>query len=465
MQTIDAKINSNRLYAKTLLTPKESVVNKYADFLQGVPKTIVVDVDSTLKKVEMHTHFKRLNLTSEQNMSVNNANVNLTYFIVENYFSFDSSYLFSHKKLEAEVKQKGVFNLLGAYASELNVDLTKYPSQLPFDKFSAELAGDAQSLVGSVKTEQLMLDIKSKDYKEFLLHMNSETLALSSFTQLPEMLQKNNLSIKADAVLNISPFSMIGEFSSKGLYSSVDGSINLDKKSQLMLQKFIPNSNQRFFKKYPMQKFSPLKFVYYNEDEKIVLNIDVKMFDVTLFKKGSAFNGFGNFGFESFKVKGDTSDKQITLSTNIQSLNATLLEFDLINSDADIFLDAQANIEATLNYSEKIEIKSRLNIPWLSAKVDTKTTYRVENIYIESTMTQSDISIDKYSLDFMNHTFYSHKKSKISFDEQNILNLKEFWIYDNLLLTGLLNPMEMKGELRIKSDKFKYEAKEANVKC
>ncbi|WP_415397799.1 translocation/assembly module TamB domain-containing protein [Sulfurimonas sp. CS5] len=460
---IDAKIDSNILYAKTLLTPEESVAKKYFEFLQGVPKIISVDVEATLQKVFMSTHLNHLSFTADQNVNLSNADINLTYFINENYFSFESSYFFSHEKLEAEVKQKGLFNSLGAYSSDLSADLTKYPSQLPFDNFSAELAGDADSLIGSIKTEQLKLDIKSNDYKEFLVHVNSEALALSSISQLPEMLQKNTLSINADAVVAISPFSLVGEFSTKGLFCSLDGSVELDNSTQLVVAQMNPKLESEIFKKYPMDKFSPLKFVYYNEDEKTVLNLGAKMLDVTLFKRGSALNGFGNLGSESFKVKGDISDKNITLNANIQSLNAMLSEFDLINSDDDVLLDAQAKIEAIVSFSKNVQIKGRLHMPWLSAKVDTKTTYRAENLYLEATMIDSEITIDKYSLDFMNHMIYSQKKSKISFDENKTLELKEFWIYDNLLVTGFFNPMNIKGDLRIKSDMFKYEGKEANV--
>lgn len=461
--TIDARIDANRLYAKTLLTPEASLGKKYFDSIQGVPKTMAIDVDATLKKVEMRTHFNSLSLAQEQSVSLSNVDVNLTYFINENYFSFETSYLFSHEKLEAELKQKGIFNTLGAYSSELSAKLKKYPPELPFDKFSAELAGDAHSLIASIKTKQLKLDIKSKDYNEFLVHASSEALGLSSISELPKMLQKNTLSVKADAVVAISPFSLVGEFSSEGLYCSLDGSVELDKNRELVIANIHPKAESEIFKDYPINKFSPLKLIYHNEDENTLLNLDAKMFDVTLFKKGSVINGSGNFGSESFKVKGNIAEKNIKLSTNIDSLNASMLEFGLVKPDAEVFIDAKANIETSVNFSDKMQIKTRLNMPWLSAKVDTKTTYRVENFYLETSMIDKDITIDKYSFDFMNHTLYSKKKSKISFDENKTLKLKEFWIYDNLLLRGFFKPMEMKGNLRIKSDRFKYDSKEGNV--
>ncbi|QOY51809.1 translocation/assembly module TamB domain-containing protein [Candidatus Sulfurimonas baltica] len=464
--TIDATIDSNRLYAKTLVTPKVSVAKKYLGFLQGVAKTIAIDVDASLQKIFMRTHFNRLSLSADQNISVGNADVNLTYFTKEEYFSFDSSYTLSYQEFEAEAKQNGLFNNYGAYFSELSADLTKYPPQLPFKSFEAEFAGDAESLAGSIKTKQLKLDIKSKDYKEFLLHVDSKALALSSISQLPDMLKKNIIAFNADAVVVTSPFSLIGTFSTKGLYCSAEGNIALDNISQLFSAQVYPKLESEIFKTYPIEMFSPLEFIYYNEDEKAVLNIYANMFDLTLFKNGTSLNGLGHFGSQSFDVNGKISEKNdanISLSANIPSLNALLSEFGVVKSQEGVFFDAEANIKASVNFSKNMEIKSRLHIPWFITKVDTKTAYTVENLYLESTMTDKDITIEKYSLDFRNHNFNSQKKSKISFDDNATLELKEFWIYDNLLVTGLFNPLLMKGDLQIKSDAFKYEGKEANV--
>ncbi|QOY54840.1 translocation/assembly module TamB domain-containing protein [Candidatus Sulfurimonas marisnigri] len=464
--TIDGKIDSSRLYAKTLVTPKASVTKKYLGFLEGVAKTIAIDVDASLQKIFMRTHFNRLGFSADQNIRVGNADVNLTYFTKEEYVSLDSSYTLSYQEFEAEVKQNGIFSYFGAYFSELSAELTKYPQQLPFKRFSAEFAGDTESLAGKIKTEQFNLNINSKDYKEFMLHVDSKALALSSISQLPDMLKKHTLTVNADAVIAISPFSLIGTFNTQGLYCSAEGNIALDGSSQLFFAQLYPKLELEIFKSYPADMFSPLEFIYYNEDEKAVLNLDANMFGLTLFKSGTSLNGLGNFGSQSFDVKGGISDKNdanITLSANIPSLNTLLSEFGLVKPEDGIFFDAEAKIEASVDFSENMQIKSRLHIPWSIARVDTKTAYTVENIYFEATTTNRDITIEQYTLDFKNHNFNSQKKSKISFDNNATLKLKEFWIYDNLLVTGLFNPVQMKGDLQIKSDMFKYEGKEASV--
>ncbi|MCW8896072.1 translocation/assembly module TamB domain-containing protein [Sulfurimonas sp.] len=450
--TMKGSIKQNRLLAKTFVTPKTSIVKK-----------IAIDVDASLQKVLMRTHLNHLSLSTDQNISIGNADVTLTYFIKEDYFSFESSYMFFHQELEAEVKQNGIFNSLGTYTTELSANLRKYPPQIPFDKFSAEVSGDTESMAGNIKAQHLNLDIKSKDYKEFLLHVESKALALSSISELPDVLKEDAVAVNVDAVLAMSPFSLTGTFTTKGVYCSVDGNVELDKSSQLVVAQIHPKLESEIFKEYPIDKFSPLKFVYYSEDEKTVLNLDAKMLDVTLFKSGQTLSGLGNLGSESFEVKGDISDKNIILNAKIASINALLSEFGLSKPEEGVLFDAEANIEASVDFSKNIEIKSRLHVPWFITKIDTKTTYRGENLYLEATMVDNNISIEQYSFDFMNHNFSSQKKSKISFDENITLNLKEFWIYDNLLVTGLFNPVEMKGDVRIKSDMFRYEGKEANV--
>ncbi|PNV82720.1 MAG: hypothetical protein C0627_08775 [Sulfurimonas sp.] len=63
----------------------------------------------------------------------------------------------------------------------------------------------------------------------------------------------------------------------------------------------------------------------------------------------------------------------------------------------------------------------------------------------------------------MEHKIYSNKASKIDINENGDIELKEFWVYDNLLVKGALKPADMSADVSIKSDGFNYISDDANV--
>jgi translocation and assembly module TamB len=227
-----------------------------------------------------------------------------------------------------------------------------------------------------------------------------------------------------------------------------------------------PKPASTLWNEYPIEKFSPLNFVYYSDGKQDMLNLDANLLNLTLFKTGSTLNGWGNIGSGYFETHGaiaDTQDTRLDLSANIPSIHTLMSEFGLTSPDDDLYLDARADINATVSLAEKMRIKSRVHLPWYNIQTDTQTRYQGEDVYLESTLVDNKISIDRYDLNVKGHHIYSQRPSRIAFDANGTLRFKEFWIYDNLLLSGSLNPAHMEGKLRLQSKRFNYEGKEGNV--
>jgi len=463
---IEGRIKSNHLLAKSFITPEKSISSKYLSFLEGLPKTYTLDLDASLEKVVISTKLDKVSLSAEQNLSLQNTALTLNYFVEEKYFSLDTSYSLSYREFEADVKQKALFTASGAYSSDLNATLTKQPIELPFKRLVAEFSGDTEYITAALKAGPLEFGLLSKEYQQFVLHAKSNKLSLSFITALPERLRKNILSLKADAILDISPFSLKGALASQGEFSKINGAFEIDTKSKLFQATLHPKPESEIWGSYPLEKFSPMNFVYYDSDETTLLNSDANMLNITLFKKAQEINGWGNMGSAYFDTQGSLADeekKHITLLAKIPSVHTFLEELVAKTSTDTLFFDAEADINATLTLSPNISLNSRITMPWLVIKPDEKTSYLGENLYIDSRLDEKELTINEYKISILNNEIYSKRASTISLDDNSSINLKEFWIYDSLLLNGYYNPTEGQGNLHLKSNRFNYESKEGNV--
>ncbi len=462
---IQGDIRSNRLYAKSSLTPRASLVKKYLGSLQGLEKTLTLDLEAGMQEIVMHTRVEHLNL-KEQNASLHNADITLTYLIKEGYFTFDSSYGLSYGELSTKIGHTGVFTAMGVYASQLKATVTRTPFALPFTNLRSEVSGDKEGMIGRLYAGPLEFELEGEGYERFNIHAKSKALPLSFIPNLPALLKQNSIAIRADALLNTAPFSLKGSFDTEGPYSAVEGSFELDKEEQLYLSTLTPKPESTLWKKYPLEQFSPLELVYYNHDKRSILNLDTGMANLTLFKKDTALNGWGNIGSGHFDTYGriaDANDTRLSVTADIPSVHALISEFGFKNPEENLLFDAHADINATVTLTDKVRVKTRVRLPWYILQLDTQRSYQGEDVYLESTLIDQNITIDSYDLNIKDHHVYSQRPSHIAFDTNGSLLLKEFWVYDDLLLSGRLDPVRMEGNLNLRSDRFRYEGKEGNV--
>ena len=462
---IEGKIKSNRLIAKSFITPEKSITSEYLGFLEGLPQSYTLDLDASLESLCINTQLNTLRLSADKNLTLQNIALDLRYFIKENSFNLDTSYSLSYSEFEANVEQKALFTPSGVYSTELNATLTKQPFELPFKALHAKISGDTQNMRATLQAGPLEFTMLGKEYKEFVIDAKSDRLALSFIPILPELLKKNVLSLKADAILDLSPFSLKGSLLLEGKFSKITTSFEIDEKSKLLQATLYPKSESEIFKSYPIEKFSPLKLVYYKSDKTELFNADANMAGLTLFKKGKEINGWGNIGSSYFETEKNLlyGQEEVTFLAKIPSIKKLLEEFTAKNSSDTLLIDGEADIKATLSFSQKISLTSSLHMPWLMVKVDEKTSYSAQNIYIKSTLYENKIQIDEYTMRALEHDIYSKRASQISFKQNATIELKEFWIYDTLLLNGSYNLAKEQGKLRLRSNRFNYKGEEGNV--
>lgn len=435
----------------------------YLDFLQAIPAVLRVKLEATPKEVLLKADLKNLALTQAEELNAKNIQLSLSYFIEGNYFQADISYLLGYLDFEAKAKQSVLFTPQGAYESTLRATLVKSSLKLPFESLSAQMQGNTEDFSCDISAGSINAFVRGEGYDTFTIEAKSKRLELSFLENFPSVVRENSIELTADARLDVFPFLLRGTIRSKGLYSKMNTSFEIDKKSALYQATIHPKPAMK--KKYKMKHFLPMKVFLYDTNNSDILNLDAGLLNLTLFKTEDFIQGWGNLTSAAFTVEGNLareSGRKVSVFANIPSLGGFVSKLSP-PSEEEFFYDAEANIHVDISFKEKIEVQSHIDLPWYVIKPDSQTTYTGGNVFLESSLSGNEITIERYRADFMKQNIYSKKPSKLSFNPKGEIKLEEFWVYDNLLLQGDLNPLAMEGHLRMQSKGFKYEGKDANV--
>ncbi len=463
---IDGRVHKNRLSAQMLITPDTRLKEQYLASIQELPESFACTLDANEEKVSLQSRLEKISLNEKADTQLHDVDINLSYLYKEGSFDAEARYRIASNGFEAKVLQTALFTFEGDYTTRLNAHLVQQPFDLPFEKIEAVISGNADALKGHLKAGEIELQVQSKDYEKFAVQAHSKRLSLSFLSEAPETIRDEFLSFKSDALLHTAPFSLKGKVEVNTPFGTLKGDYRADSAGQVFKALVRPNREHALLSPFPLEKFSPVKIDYRTKEAKSTLGLDAKKLQLQIIKKGTQLHGFGNLGSGSLSATGKVSDGGVSalkVSARIPSVDAFVKEFELRDEKEAVFFDAQADINTTVDFSKDLILKSRLHLPWYLIRPDSQTLYKGEDLYLESTLEDKNLSIDRYSLNLMDHKVYSERPSTLSLDDKGNILFKEFWIYDKLLLTGTLNPSLMQGELRLKSDTFHYEGKEGNL--
>jgi len=461
--TMNGAIESNRLKAKMLLTPSKNLYETHLSLFKGIAKTFPISIDTDLSQASFEIEFENIFLQANNNLALSNVKINLDYFISENYFTLETEYKLSYNSFESQVAQTAIFTPLGEYYSELNASILKASTQLPFKTFKAQIAGNSSDMTASLDTPKIHFELLGREYESFIIRGMNQPLCLAFSGS--EFFKNDILKFHIQALLTRSPFAISGKLSIEDMYAQLEGNFESYGANILALAKVQAKPQSALYKKYKLDLFSPLWLVFYGNEKKAFMNADANLLNISLLKEDDLLTGWGNLAQNFFEISGDISQNtpQFLLNTNIPSLNTTLEEFSLNYDIHNGFYDAEVDINATITLADKIEVDTKINIPWYVIQTDSQTKYHSQNLFAHLRISDNEIDVLKYNIPFSKYIIKSDRPSKIFYKQNAAIEFKEFWIYDNLKLTGVFNAQEMQGDLQLKSNAFEYNGNEGNI--
>ena len=381
-------------------------------------------------------------------------------------YAFKETNVSVQTDLQVSINPSGIQKIKGNIAL-LNLALNKEAVKLPFKKINANISGNTKGVTIKLQAGPIDFYASSKDYEYFTIQAEQKNLSLAFLDFLPEQLKKDKVSFTTKADMHISPFSIKAKFKADDEYLTLDAQVSLEQNTILSSATLHAKLENELYEKYPLKLFSPMKIDYKKIPSSEEIHIDANLLHATLLRNNSYINGFGTLGSSKFTLSTQTDknkDTIISLNTKTPSIDTLLSELQLTKEGEDSILhDGEVDINSTIVLGDTLLIKNDIFMPWYTITQDSESKYLVENIVLSTEYKDKTFTLNTYEAKYMQHKFYADKPSTFIMDANQTIQIKEFWIFDNLLTSGFLNTSKNTLNLHIKSDKFRYEGEDANL--
>lgn len=416
--TFEGEIKENVLRGKSLLELSRETEKKYIDFLEYNPKKLLLDVVIDAKKIDLHTTLKNATIKDFSDFSIADAKVHFSYLLEEGKFSVDTTYGARHEEYEVKIKQNIFVDANFEVHSKLEANISDKKNRLPFDTFRMDIKHNKSATYAHFSTKEIEADFSTHDFKKFFIDANTR-------------------------------------------YAKFDAEVLGDKNEIFVTSNISLNKEFLHYKGYDLTRFSKLSLTAHEKNKEISLFIKSDILWLSLFGNEAKVKGYAAFGHSFYDYKVDLQNKKASVNTKIESLLTFAKELDANLSQTSF--DAKIEAHSEIDFSDTLEIVTKMDVPYYRLNLDSKSSFSGKDGTLEFVYKANELTLKKYSFDVQNRKIFSNKTSKVFINENSDIELQEFWIFDTLLLKGLVKTADLSADFSLKSESFGYESPEANL--
>ncbi len=412
------EVKANELRAKSSLLISDETRAKYIDFLTYMPNRLAVDVDINSKKINLKTNLKNVVIKSIPKFALEEAKLDFSYSIDKENFTLKTNYKAKYEEYEAIVTQSTLVDKNKKVTSDIKAEIINEKNRLPFDEFAIKIDYENNTTKALFSAKDISLNLLTHDFKSFLLGGDT-------------------------------------------IYAKFDAEILKDADETFLQAKIYPKNEYLKYKNYNLKRFSKLNLYAYERKENFLLHINSDILSLVLSGNEAKVKGFADLGSAHFEVDSDIENKTAKMQTKIASVNAFLKEIDI--KPLNVFFDAKIAAKTDISFKDTLELYSKVEMPTYTLRLDSKREFSDIDNSFEFFYKENELTLKKYNIGVQNRRIYSDRASKIVLNSDSNIEFREFWIYENVLLKGLVKTADMSADFSIKSDNFHYESKDANI--
>lgn len=461
---IHAKVSKNALVGIADVYPNAVELAPYSGRFTTLPRAVRVNIiELSDTKALLQTSIASLTSKQDSAITANTIALNFNYRYDNEYFDINATYLLQHLQDTMQTKQHLRYTLAGKTTTEFD-GLIASTQPLPANTVHGEVIDDTNGVNGTLTLDGSTLHLSSRDYERFLWDFGSEHQNLAFIPSLPTFLRASPLQIKAhgtyilssnalegslDAVHESALFK--GNFSTLNTHHSLSGDLTLP-------------SNAPLWKNWKHKPPEQLKISLSNEANATRINLSGESLALSAALNGEKITGSGNYMGAFFDFQGGLSATKSTLQidTLIPSLFTTLSKLEPIELNHGEYYDAEIRAKTHITLNDTLHVQNDITIPWYAAVLDSQRSFGGTDGKINLDYNDGNITITRYRLEIAGHDVMSDKPSRIHLGSDGKLNIDEFWVYDSLLLNGVISP-DLSASLRLRSERFSYHGPEGSA--
>jgi translocation and assembly module TamB len=412
------EVKANELKAKSSVLVSDETLGEYVGFLTYLPQRLAVDVDINSKEIKLKTDLKSILFNDVPKLVLEDVKLHFSYSIGKENFTLKTNYKAKYEEYEAVVTQSALVEKNDKVTSDIKAEIINEKNKLPFDEFAIKIDYENNVAKALFSAKDISLNLLTQDFKNF--------------------------SLGGDTI-----------------YAKFDAEILKDADETFLQAKVYPKSEFLKYKDYNLKRFSKLDIYAYEKNKNVLLSLNSDILSLVLSGDEAKVKGSAGLGSAHFEFDSDIENKTARVATKIASVNAFLKEVDVKPLNA--FFDAKIAAKTDMTFKDTLEVYSKVEIPTYTLRLDSNRVFSGLDNSFEFFYKNSEITLKKYNLGVPERRIYSDRASKIVLNSDSNIEFKEFWIYDNVLLKGLVKTADMSADFSIKSNNFHYKSKDANV--
>lgn len=412
------EVKANELKAKSSVLVSDKTLAEHAGFLTYLPQRLAVDVDINSKEIKLKTDLKSILLNNVPKLILEDVKLDFSYSIDKENFTLKTNYKAKYEEYEAAVKQSALVEKNKRVTSDIKAEIINEKNQLPFDEFTVKIDYEDNVTKALFSAKDISLNLLTQDFKNF--------------------------SLGGDTI-----------------YAKFNAEILKDVDETFLQAKIYPKDEFLKYKNYDLKRFSKLNIYAHEKNKNVLFSLNSDILSLVLSGNEAKVKGSADLGSAHFEFDSDIENKTARVATNIASVNSFLKEVDV--KPLNVFFDAKIAAKTDIFFKDALEVYSKVEMPKYTLRLDSNRVFSGLDNSFEIFYKNNEITLKKYNLGVLERRIYSDRASKVVLNSDSNIEFKEFWIYDNVLLKGLVKTADMSADFSIKSDNFHYESKDANI--
>ncbi|CAA6803527.1 MAG: Unknown protein [uncultured Sulfurovum sp.] len=466
-------IFNNQLLGNIKLVPQSYLYEHFELPLRhDAIKEILLDVNATQEQVmaKVHTSANAL-LDAEKdafNLDVDTLDANVHYSIEHNTLDVQS-----HAKVTTPyAKNIDITNQLKMDDNLSYTGTIKAQEVIGFDSKFTRLLNDlaldyngtTTGIYTTIDSYAFEGDFNTLDFKEADLKLETkEALVVNQLVSLPPDLNATALNLRVDMPLTLNDFSNIkADVVATSNLVNIDAHVVYANKLDVNAVIEIPQESliKHYSKDVKWEVLTPLHTDISLESNMLNLSLNGETIGTTLKYdlNSSQMNGDLNISKLKTNISG-LLNKELRIQTQVDDLST------LGDDIATIYpLEDFPVLEGNINSSIILKNMNAVELELTSSKVsyiDDETIHTVEDFSMIGSMKGSDIVLNSYQLKYKEYELYANKVSNVTLDDT--IEVKDFWVNDQLKVTGTYNQPNKKGTFLLKAKNLHIKDKIVNI--
>lgn len=446
------------------LYPNAAELSPYSGRFTTLPRSLRLKIaELSADRAILSTTIDTLHSLHDPLIKAEAVKLDFNYRYNEHFFDLKALYRLSRENDSIQMSQTLRYSLEGITSTKF-VGLITTERPLPANRLEGEFTDSSEGIKGRVILDGSVLELSSADYDRFFWRAKSEHKSLAFLPNIPKLFADSPFSMSGSGEYRISNDGLqgsihadhnhaqfIGTFSTQNGHHSLDGNLTLPQNAPL-------------WKDWAHKPPETLTLSLDDERNTTRLQLSGNSLALNAVLAGEKLKGSGNYNGGFFDIDGTFSDtlRRIDVDLLIPSLFTSLSKFKPIELHQGEYYDAEVHSNTRIDFTDTLTIQSDIRIPWYAAVLDSQRSYGGTDGSMKLHYHEGNITIDDYRLEIADHPIYSEKTSTLRLNSEGDLAVDALWVYDSLLVTGILNN-DMSADLHLHSKHFTYTGPEGSA--